>query len=438
MKTQNIRVLVLSHNSFSESSNNGKTLESFFYHFNKNNLAQIFLHEDIPDYSFCSNYFCISDKEVLNFFMRKGKAKIGHVPSKELRVDNFSKSKRGSFAKNVITKGFKKRIPFFTFVREFLWSIAPWDNSQLNEWIKEFDPDLLFYQGSNCSFVYRIASTICERYSIPMVLELTDDYTYINYFSLFDIINKRKYARSLEKAIDTAKCIIANSPEMVSEYQKRFGGTNYRFLMNSPQIFPEKHVEKKAGNVFLYAGNLSLRRWKVLLLLGEVLDDLNRTIDDTSQYVLKIHSLQIDSNVMKAFDKIESIEFGGPLGRDALNDVISNAKYLVHVEAFDKKMKKITRLSISTKIAEYLSSNKCILAIGPSDVASMKYLINNKAAYICASPNRSEIKDTVLSMLKDDYNRDEIISNAFELYNMNHNAKNVSILIDKIFTEAVL
>ena len=47
---------------------------------------------------------------------------------------------------------------------------------------------------------------------------------------------------------------------------------------------------------------------------------------------------------------------------------------LVHVESFDNKSRQLTKLSISTKIPEYLATGKPIIAIGPREVASLEYL----------------------------------------------------------------
>ena len=60
----------------------------------------------------------------------------------------------------------------------------------------------------------------------------------------------------------------------------------------------------------------------------------------------------------------------------------NEADILLHVESFNEKMKKYTRLSISTKIPEYLASKRLIIAIGPVDIASIEYLKDNKAALI--------------------------------------------------------
>jgi hypothetical protein len=40
-----MKVLVISHNSFSKSSNNGKTLEALFSEFRRDNIYQLFFND---------------------------------------------------------------------------------------------------------------------------------------------------------------------------------------------------------------------------------------------------------------------------------------------------------------------------------------------------------------------------------------------------------
>ena len=67
------------------------------------------------------------------------------------------------------------------------------------------------------------------------------------------------------------------------------------------------------------------------------------------------------------------------------------ADSLLHVEAFDEKSKKSTRLSVSTKIFEYLYAGKIILGYGPSDVASMEYLRDIGCSVLCADDLSSPV-----------------------------------------------
>jgi hypothetical protein len=76
-----LRPLIISNNPFSKTSNNGKTLESIFDNQNFINISQLyFTSYQNPDYSFCDNYFRITDKDVLkNIYKRKYGNKINNL-----------------------------------------------------------------------------------------------------------------------------------------------------------------------------------------------------------------------------------------------------------------------------------------------------------------------------------------------------------------------
>ena len=51
-----------------------------------------------------------------------------------------------------------------------------------------------------------------------------------------------------------------------------------------------------------------------------------------------------------------------------------NANFLIHVEGFSKKAIAETRMSFSTKLIDYMSTMKPIIAIGPSNINSIEVL----------------------------------------------------------------
>ena len=67
----------------------------------------------------------------------------------------------------------------------------------------------------------------------------------------------------------------------------------------------------------------------------------------------------------------------GALFGEDLKNAMLNSDILLHVECNNIYSKSITKLSVSTKMPEYLALGKPILGFGPKDVASMKVLSDN-------------------------------------------------------------
>jgi len=439
------KVLILSHNALSNQQNNGKTLEAFFKDWDKNCLAQIYLQPETPDFDFCDNYFRLTDYEVLNNIISRGK--VGKTIKSSFDLNN-SKSFNPIVTKlyndrkdtmhrrglnKLIHSAFVSRVPIFVLAREFIWMLSKWKTLELRKWIQDFSPDVLFFQGSSGIFGYNIALWICNEFNIPMILQLTDDYTIGIYeFSLIEKIYKFFYRGIFKKAISISKKVIVISGEMEAEYKKKYGG-NYTILMNSI----DRDITRVEPNSlrFLYAGNVSINRWETLLKIGVALDQINQR--KSKSLFLDIYTPNLLQNDIKAkFDKVNSINYRGTLNQDELTYEIQNSNILIHVESFNKRMKKITRLSISTKIPEYLASKRFILAVGPSDVASIKYLSENNFAFVINSEDVDIIMSELTPIIENNEFRKEIINKAFQGYLSKHKPEFVRKEIEEVIEYA--
>ena len=67
-----MRSLIISHNVFCKTTSMGKTLSSYFETWDQNDLAQLYVHSEIPTSNICKNYYRITDKEMIkSIFSRK-------------------------------------------------------------------------------------------------------------------------------------------------------------------------------------------------------------------------------------------------------------------------------------------------------------------------------------------------------------------------------
>jgi hypothetical protein len=94
-----------------------------------------------------------------------------------------------------------------------------------------------------------------------------------------------------------------------------------------------------------------------------------------------------------------SMEFKGCLNAAEVEQVIGQSDILVHVESMDRLSRRLTRLSVSTKIPQYLASGKCLLAVGPPEVASMRYVRDHEAAMVITDLKtlRGALEELILS-----------------------------------------
>ena len=113
----------------------------------------------------------------------------------------------------------------------------------------------------------------------------------------------------------------------------------------------------------------------------------------------------------------------------------NEADILLFLEDIDGKDAKVARLSFSTKITDYLSTGKCILAIGNIDTAPMQYFLENDAAIICKN------EDDILTALENICTKPDIIDKyaqkAILSAKKNHDPECIRSVFDKVILTAV-
>jgi len=125
------------------------------------------------------------------------------------------------------------------------------------------------------------------------------------------------------------------------------------------------------------------------------------------------------------------ILFKGGISWPELQAKLVEGDFLLHLESFDSKNIKKTKLSLSTKIPEYLSSGTCVIAFGPENLASIK-IFKEEAIGIAISHNNTPSEQLKLAITDEAY-RDEIALKA-KKYAEDHFSPRIirSRLINKI------
>jgi hypothetical protein len=296
--------------------------------------------------------------------------------------------------------------------------------------IDKFNPDVIYTIMGNRRLI-RLTDYLANRYNINIVPHFMDDWLSTIYTGSFFLkLQRLLLIKSLKKMMDKTKFGLGISNEMCKEYGKRFCKEFYP-LMNT---VPEKIIEheysyqnmKKDEINFTYLGGLHLNRWKTLLLLSEALSEVSA---ETKQSInLKIYTNH-DSILKYSSQFPKTVNFYESVPHNHVINIMKSSDFLIHIESFDKQIISYTRLSISTKIPEYLASGIPILAIGPSNIASIEYLLGNNCGYISTSKLKEDIVKEIYRALKEE-GRKTIIQNCMNLVNKNHSSNSISKFIE--------
>jgi hypothetical protein len=280
------------------------------------------------------------------------------------------------------TQFYQKRFSFKQLVRQFIVNIyvlLPYlYGKRVKQFIDDFQPDIIYSSSQNVAIMGFI-NRISKKKGIPYIPHFFDDNSNM-LFQDFPLL--RRYALGIiMKSIHRAPVVFCISELMCDEYQRRYNYKHFVSLMHS--VYPIVKPESYDNNVktLLYAGSLYLGRYKTIV-------DLCKTIksygDSTIEFVIYTNKQSWDE-LQAFFEPYKFVRYGGFISQGELTLKIGEAYGLVFVESFDEEMLSFTRFSMSTKIPEYLSSNRPILAIGNEEQGSIKYLKENEAAYIISN-----------------------------------------------------
>lgn len=428
------RVLIVSHNAFSDTQNNGKTLSAFFNGWDTANLAQIYLTSDIPDFSVCKSFFQLNDFDIVKRLVNnKVQGRVideKSISKVKIHKDQVTKSFFLKFLRNNIGPGFR-------FARDLLWFFSGFKTKKLQVFIEKYNPDVVFFQSSNGVFAFMLVRWICKKYNIPLVMQTTDDYLSKRItFNIFFWIQYFRLVSIYMWAVKYASSVIAIGDEMSAEYSARFGG-NFLVAMNaieSPTL-PDNDVNSSRIS-FLYAGNLGLNRWKVLVLISECLSEIYEETGIHGQ--LSLYSLESpEPRILSALHKPPFCSFEGAASTQELHLIKARSDVLLHVEAFDQNSVFVTRLSVSTKIPEYLATGRCIYAVGPENVASIKYIARNNLGFYTGVQDKNAIKNTLIKIMSDENKRAEYAGNGLLVAKEKHNPSKTACLVRSLIIEAV-
>lgn len=406
------RILVISNNAFSSITNNGKTLASFFKNFPAENIAQLYFNQELPSDNYYKKYYRITDLEIIKSFFSKVE------PGEIIESLNFEKTNIIDRKNKSNLKSKIKKYNIFRIGREILWLTQKWKTTSLDIWLEEFSPEIIFLCAGDSGFSYDITDYIQKKFNSKLVIYITDDYILPRkIYSPFWRIRRNYIYAKMKKAVQKSDLFITISEEMRVTYKNLFGVDSILAMnMTENMRDPKYLIEDKEKIRLVYTGGLHYKRYETLNLLGRSIEKYNSKTKGKKAF-LEIYSSSVPDEKIKRSLNIEGAsKYCGSLNQHELKIVLNQCNIPVHVESFESKCIESTKLSISTKIPEYLSLGKPILAIGPQEVASIKYLMD---CALCIT-NPKDIYMELIKILEDNEIKEILSEKAMIKFEKNH------------------
>lgn len=398
------------------------TLSNIFENYDSDKLSQIYIETKKPNTRLCRKFFQISEFALIKKLYKWG-IRTGRRVDAAYVVDTDTARKEA----NTMNYVRRHRSFAYTILRELLWHFDGWKSKELRAFINEEKPDVVWLTGSPLILMNRLSQYVLNQSGKPYcIYEMDDVYSFRNCGSNpFKFIYRFFLRKRVKKLLQNADQVFVISPKMKREFDTAFGIDS--IVLTKGIDFTDKIFEAKEPSHpmnMVYAGQLIYGRLSTVSILVAVLDEIN---SNGKQILLNIYTgTPVSDDVKKRLTEKGSVCFHAPVPYSQISEIIRDSDVVLFTETFEKKKKNIARLSFSTKLTDYLSSGKCVLAIGPGDIAPMEYLIENDAAITVADV--LDIKGKVGQLLKPGI-IGEYARKAYECGRRNHDKKTLDGIV---------
>lgn len=385
-----MRILVLTRNAWDDTNSIGNTMSNFLKDIPDAEYANIYFRSSMPNNRLCRRYYQVTEINVLrNWF---SPSKIGRT----FRYDGTMRTNApdrvsASSEKKLISLIHKYNLRSAERLSDLIWDSKRWINQNLDDFIEDFAPDLMFTFVKARPQYYQTICHLREKYGIPLLTWIADD-EYTGYLRCGETDQIERLRRELQESAAVRGC----SQEICDYYNTVFS-CRATPLYKGCDLSAEVKVRQKDPISIVYAGNLLFGRLDMLRTFSDALEHYAK--DSGSAVVFDIYSGTPLPEAEMYFGRNVCTAFHGAAPYEEIKSRLSEADIALFAESFDEADILKTRYSFSTKIIDYLQSGCVILAVGPECLASIRYLRSIPGTFVI---DRTEDIEAMLPTLLDD------------------------------------
>jgi hypothetical protein len=353
------RVLLVNGAPIGQKSGIGALLVNLFRGWPQDRLAQIVPKGSDPDLSLCHNSFMF---------------------------DGLYSATSGNPSGNITVK-LKRKV---ASLRGYRLSL------ELQQWIGEYSPHVI-YSYLEHPMITHMVTQLSRHLAVPAIPDLRDEWHLLpeggSLAALWWFIRQEIDFR---KIVKNAPFGMTTSDAMSLEYTKRY---NRRFLTfmscADPSIYiPRQQSAPSSKLRLIYTGaGPGLGRWPIIINLAKAVQDLHRSGSDIELVAFVRREFYGDLPATGAGFVVSDF-----VDERTLADHLGVSDIAVLPEGFDSKSMKYARLSFSSKLPIYLMSGCCIMAIGPMQNNSIKYVSDNQLGVVLQDPSVQVLRAQLLDL----------------------------------------
>lgn len=427
-----MKILVISAEVWRDDTNGGNVLSNLFSGIDAE-FAQIYCNPGKPKNNICKKYYQITDKMVIDSYLKR--KPIGNVISFD-EFPIYDEVNEYIDTVDIKKNNFLKMLKCNSLlaIREIMWNCSNWKNYKLEQFIRDFNPDIVFAPCYGSHIMLSINRYVANITNVPVISYISDDHYSLKQFSISPIywINRFILRNNLRKTFPYYSLIYTMTQEQLQECKKAFN-CNIKILKKGGEFKEDNLVDKEVNKriKLVYAGGIYLGRWKTLAKIAKAIKKLNKYED---KFVLDIYTgNELTKKQNKYLNDGQNSRVHGLVSQEKLREIYKEADIALHVEGFNLKDRLATRISFSTKIIDLLGSSCAVMAISWKKHSGYTYLKSQDAA-ICID-NLRDIEGVLSNLYSNKQIIREYSKKAWRCGKKNHGISNIKLSIQEDFKE---
>lgn len=414
-------VLVIGQ-AFNQNSGGGVTQSNLFHSFIRGKVFSLPFGQSEYDLNLCQEVYIMGYKnkipKIFWPFVRK------KLEAKVIKVDDCRQNMPGS------QSTYNRSISVVRRLILNIVSILGFDHffynykldNDIKQWLDKNNPDLIYAQFSTYATM-KFVIKIQEYLQKPLAIHIMDDWitgnpscNASNSFSEYSMLKwywKRKYNTVFRNILAKSTVRIAISETMADEYKQRYG---YNFDWAHNYIVPEEWEDinnnpEECLDEFVigYFGTINIKNKDSMISMLEAIKRLNNNS-------IKFRIFSNDGSLLNKYDdKYDFMQLHKPVKAELYKQELRKCSLLFLPLGFNKKSLLYVKLSIPTKLSEYMISRVPILVYADKETALFNFCNLNKCAHLISENNIELLSGGISKIINDEKYCKKIVGNAYKV-----------------------
>jgi glycosyltransferase involved in cell wall biosynthesis len=269
-----------------------------------------------------------------------------------------------------------------------------------------------------------IGNKVAKSFGVPFIAYFMDDWANNNHQRWLSGGLQSLCRNTLEESSAWLMVSSQLEKELMQRYQIESKNT---LIVHNPvdlsdKTFPNFIAQSSKTFKVAYAGSIFTMHYDALAIIAEAIYALKQ--DGVDIELLLYTDTSFWDLYQENWQKWE-VKYGSLIPYEQLNQYLQQADLLLVASSFLPEYEHVTRLSVQTKLTDYMASGRPILTCGPSYAACNQFIEHWNCGLVCKTNQIETIKKFLLKQIQNYPELESLAREAFAVVNLHFESRKV-------------